>query len=81
MKISMPIAIRMIPPKMMALSASFMPNDLPRMRPAMQMKKVVMPMMRLARSASDASYSAIVKPTERASMEVAIPCRRSAFRP
>ena len=58
---------------MVALSASFMPKRFPRKSPAMQMAKVTMPMMILASIALAKGYSAKVKPTESASMEVASP--------
>lgn len=72
-KISSPIPMRITPPKMVALSASFMPKRFPRKSPAMQMAKVTIPMMILASIALAKGYSAKVKPTESASMEVASP--------
>ena len=72
-KISRPMKIRIAPPKIPALPASFVPAFLPIRIPAKQIKKVTTPIRMHERSASGRLYSAIVKPTERASIEVAIP--------
>ena len=53
-KISMPMKIRMAPPKMPALPASLVPAFLPMCRPIKQMKKVTTPMSRAASRASSA---------------------------
>ena len=78
MKISSPMPMRMIPPSTEALPESLVPNFLPMRRPAMQRKKVTTAMMPEAVSAISQPYSAMVKPTERASMLVATPCIKRA---
>ena len=73
MKISRPIAIKITPPRISALLESFVPNRLPRERPDMEMKNVTVAMIREQTRAISQSYSAMVKPTDKASMEVATP--------
>lgn len=72
-KISKPIKIRIEPPKMLALLANFNPNFLPSINPNMQIKKVTMPMIIDSIRAKGNAKLAIVKPTDRASIDVAIP--------
>ncbi len=55
-----------------ALSENLVPNFFPMISPAMQMANVTAEMMRAQTRAIRKSYSAMVKPTDRASMEVAI---------
>ena len=78
MKISSPMPMRMTPPRILALPESCVPNFLPMRKPAMQIKKVTTAMMMAAVSAINQPYSEMVKPTERASMLVAMPCMNSA---
>ena len=75
------MAMRMTPPRIEALSENFVPNFLPITNPAMQIKKVITAMMRDAVSAMTKPYSAMVKPTDKASMEVATPCTISVPKP
>lgn len=72
-KISRPIKIRIEPPKMLALLANFNPNFLPSINPNMQIKKVTMPMIIDSIRAKGNAKLAIVKPTDKASIDVAIP--------
>ena len=72
-KISKPIKIRIEPPRMLALLANFNPNFLPSINPNMQIKKVTMPMIIDSIRAKGNAKLAIVKPTDRASIDVAIP--------
>ena len=72
-KISRPIKIRIEPPRMLALLASFRPNCLPKFSPNMQMKNVTIPMMMTSIRAKLNVKLAIVNPTDRASIDVAIP--------
>ena len=72
-KISRPIKIRIEPPKMLALLANFNPNFLPSINPNMQIKKVTMPMIIDSIRAKGNAKLAIVKPTDRASIDVDIP--------
>ena len=71
--ISRPMNIRIEPPKMLALLANFNPNFLPSINPNMQIKKVTMPMIIDSIMAEGNAKLAIVKPTDRASIDVAIP--------
>ena len=68
------------PPRIEALPASFVPNLRPMSSPVMQIKKVTAPIMNASTSASRRVYSAMVKPTDSASIEVATPCSASAQR-
>ena len=77
-KISRPISMSIAPPKIPALPASLVPAVFPMRIPAKHMKKVSTPRRRQAINASNTLYSEIVKPTESASIEVAIPCTMSA---
>ena len=72
-KISRPMNIRIEPPKMLALLANFNPNFLPSFNPNTQIKKVTMPMIIDSIRAEGNVKLAIVKPTDRASIDVAIP--------
>ena len=72
-KISRPMNIRIEPPKMLALLANFNPNFLPSINPNMQIKKVTMPMIIDSIRAKGNAKLAIVKPTDKASIDVAIP--------
>lgn len=71
--ISRPMNIRIEPPKMLALLANFNPNFLPSINPNMQIKKVTMPMIIDSIRAKGNAKLAIVKPTDRASIDVAMP--------
>ena len=71
----------MAPPKMPALLASLVPAFLPITMPAKHITKVTAPISRQASSASAKLYSAMVKPTDSASMDVATPCTSSAPKP
>ena len=71
MNISIPISIRIIPPAISALPANFVPNFLPIITPARQITKVTAIIKHTATSAVKKLYSAIVKPTDKASIEVA----------
>ena len=51
----------------------FMPKYFPILSPAMQIPKVTAPIISASARAACQVYSALVKPTERASMDVAIP--------
>ena len=73
MKISSPIMIKMTPPNMHALLDNLVPNFLPMISPAMLIKNVTTAMIKAQTSAIIKPYSAMVKPTDNASMEVAIP--------
>ena len=73
MNISNPINIRITPPNIFAFPARRVPNFLPSTRPAMQITNVTIAIIRQASNASDRLYSEIVKPTESASIDVAIP--------
>ena len=72
-KISRPMNIRIEPPKMLALLANFNPNFLPSFNPNTQIKKVTMPMIIDSIRAKGNAKLAIVKPTDKASIDVAIP--------
>ena len=72
-KISRPMNIRIEPPKMLALLANFNPNFLPSFNPNTQIKKVTMPMIIDSIRAKGNVKLAIVKPTDKASIDVAIP--------
>ena len=72
MNISIPIAIKIIPPKMSAFE-SFCPIDFPSRSPIIQIMNVTSAIITEAMKAKKSVKSAIVKPTESASMEVAIP--------
>lgn len=72
-KISKPIKIRIEPPRMLALLASFKPNFLPSFNPNTQIKKVTMPMIIDSIRAKGNAKLAIVKPTDKASIDVAMP--------
>ena len=65
--------IRIEPPRMLALLANFNPNFLPSINPNMQIKKVTMPMIIDSIRAKGNVKLAIVKPTDKASIDVAIP--------
>ena len=69
-KISKPIKIRIEPPRMLAL---LNPNFLPSINPNMQIKKVMMPMIIDSIRAKENVKLTIVKPTDRASIDVAMP--------
>lgn len=69
----MPIAIRIIPPKTDDLPAKRVPNLFPIITPNRQIIKVTAQMTSEDMSASITSYSTIVKPTDNASIDVAIP--------
>lgn len=71
--ISKPMKIRIEPPRMLALLASFKPNFLPSFNPNIQIKKVTMPMIIDSIRAKGNVKLAIVKPTDSASIDVAIP--------
>ena len=72
-KISIPIAISIHPPSIDAFQESLVPAFRPIRRPPTQITKVTAAMIRPAVFAMIRSYSAIVKPTDNASMEVATP--------
>ena len=72
-KISRPMNIRIEPPRMLALLANFNPNFLPSFNPNTQIKKVTMPMIIDSIRAKGNAKLAIVKPTDKASIDVAIP--------
>lgn len=65
--------IRIEPPKMLALLANFNPNFLPSFNPNTQIKKVTMPMIIDSIRAKGNAKLAIVKPTDKASIDVAMP--------
>ena len=65
----------MIPPRIDAFEASLVPNLFPIIRPAKHMIKVTTPMITAQTNADKNPYSAIVKPTESASIEVGMPCK------
>ena len=65
--------MRITPPNTVALSASAVPNFLPIMIPLRHIIIVTAAMIAAHKSAVGRSYSAIVNPTESASMDVAIP--------
>lgn len=65
--------IKIIPPKIVALPESFVPNFFPRNNPAIQIKKVTKAIIKAQTNAICQPYSEIVQPTESASIEVAIP--------
>ena len=71
--ISTPIATRIIPPNIPALPQSFVPAVLPSNTPLRHMTKVITAIISAAIIAEARLYSAIVKPTESASIDVAIP--------
>ena len=73
MKISIPMAMRIIPPRIPAFLLRCVPAFLPIASPAMQIAKVTTQIMREETNAMSTSYSAVVKPTESASIDVAIP--------
>lgn len=75
------MAISMMPPSMEAFPASLVPNFLPMISPPTQMAKVTAAMIRAQTRAVRKPYSAIVNPTESASIEVATPWTSSAYRP
>ena len=66
------MVIRIIPPRICALLDNFVPNFFPIINPPMQIKKVTIAMIREATRAMIQLYSAIVKPTDNASIEVSI---------
>ena len=74
MKISNPITIRMIPPIIVALFENTIPNFFPSPSPTKQITNVSAPIISAATTAINKPYSAIVKPTDNASIDVAIPC-------
>ena len=78
MKILRPMAMSITPPRMPALPASFVPNLRPKIRPAQQIKNVTIAIVITEEIASVRLYSEIVKPTERASIDVATPWIKSA---
>lgn len=67
------MAIKMQPPKIGAVLENLSPNFFPIIHPPKQITNVTLAIISDAISAINASYSAIVNPTESASMEVAIP--------
>ena len=69
------------PPKIDALPAKCVPNFLPRKSPNKQIPNVTAAMSKAQALAIQISYDAMVKPTERASMEVATPCTSNADMP
>ena len=71
MKISRPIKISIAPPKIEALEENFVPKCLPNSTPKKQHIKVTKAITETQTKACKKIYSAIVKPTERASIEVA----------
>ena len=71
-KISMPIQIKMMPPKIVALFDKLFPNFLPITTPIKHKIKVIIPIMKIDNKTIRNEYVANVKPTERASIEVAI---------
>ena len=73
MKIFIPMMIRIEPPKTEALPESFVPKVLPKSSPTAHKIKVTRAITRQQTSAISQSYSAMVKPTESASIEVATP--------
>lgn len=70
-----------MPPSTAALPESAMPNFLPMASPAMLIANVTAEMINAHTKAIINPYDAIVKPTDKASMEVAIPCTRRAKNP
>ena len=70
--------MRITPPRIPALPASLVPARLPIKIPKRQMAKVTAPIIRQAIRASKKLCSAIVKPTDKASIEVATPCTKRA---
>ena len=76
MKISRPITIRIIPPNIAALPENLVPNFFPIISPAMQTAKVTTEIISAHTMAIRKAYSAIANPTDRASMEVAMPCNK-----
>ena len=73
-KISSPMKIKMAPPKMEALPARRVPKVRPITSPAVQITKVTAAITAAQATAIQGPYSAMVKPTDSASMEVATPC-------
>ena len=67
----------MQPPTICALAERFFAAALPIKRPVMQMANVTSAIVSEATAAMMAPYSAIVKPTLSASIEVAKPCNKS----
>ena len=59
----------MTPPRISALLESLVPKRFPRESPVMQIKNVTMAMIREQTRAISQSYSEMVNPTDRASME------------
>ena len=76
-RFSTPIKIKMAPPSTEALPARCVPKRRPITSPAVQITKVTAAMMPAHASAISGPYSAMVKPTDSASMEVATPCKTS----
>ena len=72
-KISKPMKIKMQPPNIVAFSASFSPNLIPIRKPTKQITRVTIAIKTHATNAIKTLYEAIVKPTDKASIEVAIP--------
>ena len=73
MKISNPIKINIIPPTSVALFASLLLSFFPRVTPAKQIMNVMIEIMAIETKTAKILYSANVKPTESASIEVAMP--------
>ena len=73
MKISRPINMSIVPPRMPALPANAVPNLRPRKTPRLHMTNVTAAIIRTDTTASAMVCSAMVKPTESASIEVATP--------
>lgn len=65
--------INIVPPKIPALFESAVPNFFPSISPKKHIKNVTVAIINEHKSAVRKLYPAMVKPTERASMEVAIP--------
>ena len=71
----------MIPPNKFALFDNFVPNLLPIVTPKKQIINVVMEIIRIATRTMIILYSAKVKPTDKASIEVAMPWTMIAQNP
>ena len=65
--------MRIAPPRSCALFESLVPNFFPTISPAVHITNVTIAIIKDGRNAPKEEYSAIVKPTDSASIDVAIP--------
>ena len=81
-KITIPMIIKIVPPKIVAFPASFVPNFLPGNTPVIHIPNVTTDIINEQTKEPNQLYpsSTKVKPTDRASIDVAMPCTNNTLK-